>query len=165
MSSRAIQSGTVTVAALLAAGGQRLRMLLARDPDATPALDAELLLAHAMAVGRARLRSHPEDIPGAAAAARFAALIERRAAGEPVAYILGRKGFWSLELAVSPAVLVPRPETELLVERALALHTGAEASVADLGTGSGAIALALASARPRWRVVATDVSAEALAVA
>jgi len=153
------------VAALLAAGGQRLRMLLARDPDATPALDAELLLAHAMAVGRARLRSHPEDIPGAAAAARFAALIERRAAGEPVAYILGRKGFWSLELAVSPAVLVPRPETELLVERALALHTGAEASVADLGTGSGAIALALASARPRWRVVATDVSAEALAVA
>ena len=96
---------------------------------------------------------------------RFLALIERRAAGEPVAYILGRKGFWTLELIVSPAVLVPRPETELLVERALALPAAADATVADLGTGSGAIALALASARPRWRVVATDLSAAALAVA
>ena len=98
-------------------------------------------------------------------AARFLALIERRAAGEPVAYILGRKDFWTLELTVSPAVLVPRPETELLVERALALHPGDEAKVADLGTGSGAIALALASARPGWRIVATDISAAALAVA
>ena len=104
-------------------------------------------------------------MPAADAAARFLALIERRAAGEPVAYILGRKDFWTLELTVSPAVLVPRPETELLVERALALHPGDEAKAADLGTGSGAIALALASARPRWRIVATDISAAALAVA
>jgi release factor glutamine methyltransferase len=166
MTSTAIQSGTATVAALLALGTQRLlKALAARDPAATPSLDAELLLAYSLGAGRARLRSHPEDIPGAADAERFLALIERRAAGEPVAYILGRKGFWTLELGVSPAVLVPRPETELLVERALALHPDGDARVADLGTGSGAIALALASARPRWRIVATDVSADALAVA
>jgi len=166
MTTTAIQSGTVTVAELLAAGVQRLlQPATARAAGATPQLDAELLLAHALGVGRARLRSHGEAVPAAAAAASFLALIERRAAGEPVAYILGRKDFWTLELAVSPAVLVPRPETELLVERALALHPGDEARVADLGTGSGAIALALASARPRWRIVATDVSAAALAVA
>jgi release factor glutamine methyltransferase len=166
MTSTANQSGTATLAALLATGAHRLRTALAaRDPPATPGLDAELLLAHALQASRARLRSHPEDIPEAAAAARFLALIERRAAGEPVAYILGRKGFWTLELIVSPAVLVPRPETELLVERALALPIAADATVADLGTGSGAIALALASARPRWRILATDLSAAALAVA
>lgn len=166
MTATAIQSATATVAVLLAAGTQRLEeTLAARDAGATPALDAELLLAHALRTGRARLRSHPEEVPAVDAVARFLSLIERRAAGEPVAYILGRKGFWTLELSVSPAVLVPRPETELLVERALALHEGGEARVADLGTGSGAIALALASARPRWRIVATDLSAEALAVA
>ncbi len=166
MTSTAIQSGTATVAALLAVGAQRLlKTLAARDPAATPSLDAEVLLAYALGAGRARLRSHPEDMPGAAVAERFLALIERRAAGEPVAYILGRKGFWTLELGVTPAVLVPRPETELLVERALALRPEGDARVADLGTGSGAIALALASARPRWRIVATDVSAHALAVA
>ncbi|HEU5443717.1 MAG TPA: peptide chain release factor N(5)-glutamine methyltransferase [Steroidobacteraceae bacterium] len=151
---------------LLAQGTQVLqKALLVRDPGATPALDAEVLLACSLGVSRTRLRSHPEETPGAEAAARFLALIERRAAGEPVAYIIGRKGFWSLELRVTPAVLVPRPETELLVERALALRPGTEAHVADLGTGSGAIALALASARPQWRIVATDISAEALAVA
>jgi release factor glutamine methyltransferase len=176
MTSTAIQSGTATVAALLSAGARQLQeTLAARNPEVTPALDAELLLAHALGASRARLRSHPEDIPPADAAARFLSLVERRAAGEPVAYILGRKDFWTLELSVSPAVLVPRPETELLVERALALHPRGEGisgeairgetSVADLGTGSGAIALALASARPEWRIVATDISPEALAVA
>jgi release factor glutamine methyltransferase len=166
MTSTAIQSGTSTVAVLLAAGAQRLASTPAAcDPGATPALDAELLLAHALGVGRTRLRSHPEDVPAADAAARFLGLVARRAAGEPVAYVLGRKEFWTLELSVNPAVLVPRPETELLVERALTLDPGAEAAVADLGTGSGAIALALASARPRWRIVATDISAAALAVA
>ena len=166
MTSTAIQSGNSTVAALLAAGMRCLEKALeARDPHATPALDAELLLAAALGTGRARLRSHAEEIPTGDAAARFLALIERRAAGEPVAYILGRKAFWTLELRVGPAVLVPRPETELLVERALAVHPCDEARVADLGTGSGAIALALASARPRWQVVATDLSAEALGVA
>jgi release factor glutamine methyltransferase len=166
MTTTAIQSGTATVAELLAAGARRLREGIGgREADATPGLDAELLLAHALGVGRARLRSHGEEVPAADAATSFLALIERRAAGEPAAYILGRKDFWTLELAVSPAVLVPRPETELLVERALALQPGAEARAADLGTGSGAIALALASARPRWQIVATDISAAALAVA
>ena len=161
-----MQSGTETVAALLAEGIQVLQnVLLPRDPGATPALDAEVLLTYSLGVSRTRLRSHPEETPGTDAAARFLALIERRAAGEPVAYIIGRKGFWSFELSVTPAVLVPRPETELLVERALALLPGPEADVADLGTGSGAIALALADARPQWRIVATDISGEALAVA
>ena len=154
------------MAQLLSAGARRLeKALAARDPGATPGLDAELLLAHALGVGRARLRSHSEEIPAADAAERFLVLIERRASGEPVAYILGRKNFWTLELSVSPAVLIPRPETELLVERVLALHPNGEARVADLGTGSGAIALALASERPGWRIIATDISAEALGVA
>jgi release factor glutamine methyltransferase len=166
MTSTAIQSGATTVAALLAAAAQRLAGTTgARDPGATPGLDAEILLAHALGVARARLRSHPEEVPAADAATRFLDLITRRAAGEPVAYILGRKDFWTIELSVSTAVLVPRPETELLVERALALDPGGDARAADLGTGSGAIALALASARPCWRIVATDISAAALAVA
>lgn len=156
----AIDTGT-----LLAAGTQRLRAALAQVPDSTPDLDAELLLSHVLSASRARLRSHPETIPDAEAAERFARLIERRAAGEPVAYLLGCKHFWTLELAVSPAVLVPRPETELLVERALALRLEPFARVADLGTGSGAIALALARERPLWQVTATDVSTEAIAVA
>jgi release factor glutamine methyltransferase len=92
-------------------------------------------------------------------------MIERRAVGEPLAYITGRKDFWSLSLSVTPAVLVPRPETELLVERALELRAEPLGRVADLGTGSGAIALALASERPEWQVVATDLSEAALAVA
>jgi len=166
MTSTAIQYGNGTVAALLTIGAQRLATTAAgRDPDAMPGLDAELLLAHALGTGRAGLRSHPERIPAADAAARFCDLLERRAAGEPVAYILGHKEFWTIDLAVSPAVLVPRPETELLVERALALHPGSEARIADLGTGSGAIALALASERPQWQMIATDLSADALAVA
>ncbi|GAP66110.1 (protein release factor)-glutamineN5-methyltransferase [Mizugakiibacter sediminis] len=101
-----------------------------------------------------------------AAQAVFAALLARRLAGEPVAYLVGRRGFWSLELEVTPATLIPRAETERLVELALArLPADAAARVADLGTGSGAIALAIARERPRARVVATDASAEALAVA
>src|SRR5579872_1581283 len=162
MTAAAIQSATPAVAALLAVGAQLLAQAPAgRDAGATPDLDAELLLARALGVGRARLRSHGEEVPAPDAAARFLAFIERRAAGEPVAYILGHKDFWTLELTVNPAVLVPRPETELLVERALTLHPDTQARAADLGTGSGAIALALAKERPRWRIVATDISAAA----
>jgi release factor glutamine methyltransferase len=135
------------------------------DPSATPALDAEILLAHVLGVSRARLRSHPEETPDHAAATHYRELVSRRAGGEPLAYILGTKDFWTLRLSVSPAVLVPRPETELLVERALALCDRGTARVADLGTGSGAIALALASERPGWRIVATDISDAALTVA
>ena len=155
-----------TVAVLLAEGARRLHgATAAAEPGATPALDAELLLAHTQGLPRARLRSHPETPVDAASAARYRDLIERRAAGEPLAYLTGWREFWSLRLAVSPSVLVPRPETELLVERALALRTAAAGRVVDLGTGSGAIALALAHERPHWQVIATDLSAPALEVA
>lgn len=129
-------------------------------------VDGELLLAEALGHSRSWLYAHPEAPVPAPARARFEALLARRQAGEPVAYLLGRQGFWSLELEVGPATLIPRPETECLVELALArLPAGQPLRVADLGTGSGAIALALARERPQARIVATDASAEALMVA
>jgi release factor glutamine methyltransferase len=147
------------VATLLADGTRTLA------GTANAALEVQLLLAHVLAVPRARLHSHPEASAAAEQAALYQRLLERRAAGEPLAYLTGRREFWSLDLAVTPAVLIPRPETELLVERALALGPPGAACAADLGTGSGAIALALARERPGWRIVATDVSLPALAVA
>jgi release factor glutamine methyltransferase len=159
-------TANLTLAALLARGVRRLGSPAAgASPSASPDLDAQLLLAHALEIPRARIRSHPETPVDPQRAAFYLALLERRAAGAPLAYLTGGRDFWSLRLAVSPAVLVPRPETELLVERALALRAAPEGQVADLGTGCGAVALALASERPRWRVVATDVSADALEVA
>jgi release factor glutamine methyltransferase len=159
-------NAVLTVSSLLEDGVQRLRTASAgRDAPGTARLDAELLLAAALGVPRARLRSHPEEPAPSAAADRYLRLIGRRAAGEPLAYLTGNREFWSLTLAVSPAVLIPRPETELLVERALRLCAAAGAAVADLGTGCGAIALALASERPGWRVLATDLSEPALAIA
>jgi release factor glutamine methyltransferase len=152
--------------ALLARGARRLRASAANHgPGATPDLDAELLLTHVLGTSRARLRSHPEEAATDAQSKRYAALVERRATGEPLAYVLGRGDFWSLRLTVTPAVLVPRPETELLVERALDLRREEFGRVVDLGTGSGAIALTLASERPGWQVSATDVSEDALAIA
>jgi len=127
--------------------------------------DAEILLAAAWQRPRSQILAFaPEPVPPEVAA-RFASSCERRARGEPVAYLLGRREFWSLDLEVNPAVLVPRPETELLVERVLARMTFPETQVADLGTGSGAIAIALAHERPGWKVLATDASEAALAVA
>jgi release factor glutamine methyltransferase len=157
---------SVTVETLLAEGVQRLRASpAAAAPHTTPELDAQLLLAHSMGLSRAQLQSHPETVAAAAQAEQYRLLLVRRSAGEPLAYLTGSREFWSLPLVVSPDVLVPRPETELLVERALALHPAATARVADLGTGSGAVALALASERPQWRILATDLSQLALAVA
>lgn len=127
----------------------------------TARLDAELLLAHALGVNRAWLVAHSQD---AVQMRAFEELVARRIAGEPLAYIVGYKDFWTLRLQVTPAVLVPRPETELLVELALR-YTAPAARLADLGTGSGAIALAIASEKPAWRVTATDASADALAIA
>jgi release factor glutamine methyltransferase len=128
--------------------------------------DAELLLLHVLKQPRSWLFTHADDVPDMAVQTAYAALVERRAAGEPVAHITGRRGFWSLDLEVSPATLIPRPETELLVELALQrLPSDAACRVADLGTGSGAIALAIARERPRARVVASDASAAALSVA
>lgn len=128
--------------------------------------DAELLLAHALGASRSWLFAHAADpLPGDLAI-RFEALVARRAAGEPVAYLVGRRGFWSLDLVVTPDTLIPRPETELLVELALEhLPPATPLRVADLGTGSGAIALSLARERPHARVVATDASHAALVVA
>jgi release factor glutamine methyltransferase len=155
-----------SIGGLIERGVRRLRDSAAsQGPGATPDLDAEWLLTHVIGMTRARLRSHPEDPIDDTLAERYIRLIERRATGEPLAYVIGRRDFWTLRLSVTPAVLVPRPETELLVERALALRTEEFGRVADLGTGSGAIALALASERLGWQVVATDVSEEALAIA
>ena len=130
----------------------------------TPRLDAELLLASALGITRSELYLRPRGEPlSAVAAARFEELVARRAAREPVAYILGRKAFRFIDLDVDPRVLIPRPETELLVEVGLELPDGAR--VADVGTGSGAIALALCDERPDLRVTGIDASADALVVA
>ena len=137
--------------------------LLGQAGCESPRLDAELLLADALEVGRARLVLDANLPLDDAAAARFASLVARRAAREPVAYILGRKEFRYLTLAVDPRVLIPRPETELLVEVGLELPAGAR--VVDVGTGSGAIALALKQERPDLLVTGTDASEDALAVA
>lgn len=138
----------------------------ARIGGADARLEAELLLAHALGQSRTWLFAWPEFVPGTEQQAAFARMVDARRAGEPIAYLTGRRGFWSLDLVVTPDVLIPRPETELLVELALArMPIDAALRLADLGTGSGAIALALARERPHARVLATDASAAALAVA
>ncbi len=153
-------SESPAVRELLAVATQRL------GGSAEARAEAAILLAHVLGRTRSWLYAWPEFRPAAAAGARFAQLVEARRKGQPIAYLTGSRAFWSLQLAVSPAVLIPRPETELLVELALArLASDLPAEVADLGTGSGAIALALASERPAAHVLATDASADALAVA
>jgi len=129
-------------------------------------VDAEALLLHVLGKPRSWLFAHADDELDMDVQTAYAGLVERRAAGEPVAYLTGRRGFWTLELEVTPATLIPRPETELLVELALdRLRMNASARIADLGTGSGAIALAIACECPHANVVATDASAAALTVA
>ena len=135
-------------------------------PDSpTARLDAELLLAAALGKSRSYLHTWPEKIVSSEAALTFAEYLLRRRAGEPVAYILGQQGFWNLDLEVAPHTLIPRPDTELLVETALDLLPATPAKVLDLGTGSGAIALALASERGAWHVTAVDRVLEAVALA
>ncbi len=140
----------------------------------TARLDAEVLLAHALGVDRGRLatllvRPGPEETVSALPdlAQRFRSLVRRRARREPIAYITGTREFWSLELEVSPAVLIPRPETEVLVREALSLlpPAGRPVNIVDVGTGCGAVAVALAVERPDLMVLAIDASAPALAVA
>ncbi|MCU1761335.1 peptide chain release factor N(5)-glutamine methyltransferase [Pseudomonas sp. 14P_8.1_Bac3] len=135
-------------------------------PDSpTARLDAELLLAAALGKSRSFLHTWPERIVPSDAALKFGEYLQRRRGGEPVAYILGQQGFWKLDLEVAPHTLIPRPDTELLVEAALELLPATPAKVLDLGTGSGAIALALASERPAWNVTAVDRVIEAVALA
>src|SRR5262249_15191320 len=130
------------------------------------ALDARLLLELALGKSGSWLRAWPEHEPDDTDREHFAALVARRRAGEPIAYLRGTREFWSMQLRVSPDVLVPRPETEGVVEAALArIPQDARWRVLDLGTGSGAIALAIARERPCCSIIATDISAAALAVA
>ncbi|MBI3521612.1 MAG: peptide chain release factor N(5)-glutamine methyltransferase [Chloroflexi bacterium] len=128
--------------------------------------DADVLLAHVLGVEREALYAHPEVALTPDELGRFEALVERRARGEPVAYLRGFKEFYGLRLAVDPRVLIPRPETETLVEAVLAaVRNTPDALVVDVGTGSGAVAIALAVNAPALRVIATDVSSDALVVA
>jgi release factor glutamine methyltransferase len=139
--------------------------LLLERASPSARLDAELLLEYVTGLSRTDFRAAPERALPAAAGWSFQQLIRRRLQGEPVAYIRGHQEFWSLQLEVTPAVLIPRPETELVVERALALLRPEAKELADLGTGSGAIALAIASERPSLQVTAVDVSGDALEIA
>ena len=151
-------NAAITVRGLLAAAGGQ--------PADEGARETEILLAHALGRDRAWLYAHADDVLPVEPAIAFHQLLVRRAAGEPVAYLTGRREFWSLDLAITRDVLIPRAETELLVERALQkIPQGAQVDIADLGTGSGAVALALARERPHARVLASDASAAALVVA
>jgi release factor glutamine methyltransferase len=132
----------------------------------SPVLDAEILLARVLGKPRTFLRSHGDDALAAPEEQRYRALLARRRGGEPIAYLLGSREFWSLQLEVGPGVLVPRPETELLVEMALDELRGKQApQVLDLGTGSGAVAIAIALEIPAAQLVAVDASPAALAIA
>jgi release factor glutamine methyltransferase len=131
----------------------------------SPRLDAELLLAHATGLDRVGLYTAHDRPLDPSERARYRELVRRRLGGEPVAYLTGEREFWSLRLAVDPRVLIPRRETEHLVEAVLGAVPAGSARVVDVGTGSGAIALALGKERPAWQIVAVDRSAGALAVA
>jgi release factor glutamine methyltransferase len=151
----------LNIITLLRAATVRLRPI-----SDSPELDAEILLSHAINQSRSYLYTWPEKVLTPAQRDAFDALLQRRLQSEPIAYIMGRREFWSLDLRVSQATLIPRPETELLVELALQkMPLQQSVTVADLGTGCGAIALAIASERPQARITATDSSHAALELA
>jgi len=127
--------------------------------------DAPLLLAHVLDKDRSWLLAWPEYQLQPSELRQYEQLLKRRQQGEPLAYLTGRKEFWSVELEVSPDVLIPRPETELLVAQALELGLPDQTRILELGTGSGAIAIALGGERPDWTITATDISSAALDIA
>lgn len=147
--------------------GEALRDAIQRLAGSSPSprVDAEILFCHVLQCSTVRLRLDTEQTVDTAARQRLEHLIRRRMAGEPVAYLIGERGFWTLDLGVDHRALIPRPETELLVERALHLLAHPSARVADLGTGTGAIALALASERPGWQITAIERDPDTLALA
>ncbi|TNG00127.1 MAG: peptide chain release factor N(5)-glutamine methyltransferase [Gammaproteobacteria bacterium] len=137
-----------------------------QDRVDSSSLDSQILLADTLGVDRAWLYAHADELLEPTAMAKFENAIQRREAGEPVAYITGVREFWSLPFKVTPATLIPRPETEHLVEFILDLrHLPQQPRVLDFGTGSGAIAIALAHEKPTWKITAVDISEQALAVA
>ncbi|MFL1483764.1 peptide chain release factor N(5)-glutamine methyltransferase [Marinobacter sp. LN3S78] len=145
--------------------GQALAGAVDRIGGESPRLDAELLLAEVTGWNRSRFRAFPEAQLTPDQQAGFWQRVERRASGEPVAHILGHQDFWTLTLEVTPDTLIPRPDTECLVEAALSLPLPEKVRMVDLGTGTGAIALALKSEKPDWLVLATDCVPEAVALA
>ena len=132
---------------------------------ATPVLDADVLLVHVLGITKETLYAHPDMEMSHGAMRRYRELIRRRANGEPVAYLRGIKEFYGLDFAVDPRVLIPRPETETLVQVARELIAGRSVTMVDIGTGSGAIAVAVAVHEPDVRIIATDISVDALDVA
>lgn len=148
-------------------GSALIEATQALTPVSTTArLDAEILLMHICNVTRSALITHSPDPLSAPQHEKFQQLLARRQNGEPIAYLVGTREFWSLSFKVTPAVLIPRPETELLVESALAhIPRHGTYAIADLGTGSGAVGLAIAHERPRCRISLTDISSDAIGVA
>lgn len=148
-----------TIAQLLTDASERLK-----DSDSA-SLDAQVLLASVLDVNRSHFYTWPDKVIAPESVEQFLSLIQRRSQGEPVAYLIGKQEFWSLELTVGAATLIPRPETELLVELVLEKINAPGAIGIDLGTGTGAIALALASEQPQWQLLGIDFSQQAVELA